>query len=83
MFNLTYTAPVSLLVSLAALAGVTLHDTKTDKLATSLLAVPSIMSTTDSASKAASLDQSAHTHVERVSLNNMQPSQPRLAPRTD
>lgn len=24
-----------------------------------------------------------HTHVERVSLNNMQSSQPRLAPRAD
>lgn len=83
MFNLTLTTPLSLLVSLAALTGVTLHDTKADKLATSLLSVPSISSSAENTSKAASIDQSAHTHVERVSLNDVKSTQPRIAPRSE
>lgn len=83
MFNITLTTPISLFVSLAALTGVTFHDTKADKLASSLMAVPSIMSATEGSSKATNLDQSAHTHVERVSVNDMKSSQPRLAPRID
>jgi hypothetical protein len=83
MFNLTTTAPLSLFVSLAALTGVTVHDTKADKLTTSIIAMPSIMASTEGASKLANLDSSAHTHVERVSLNDMKSSHPRLAPRVD
>lgn len=83
MFNIALTAPVSLFVSLAALTGVTVHDTKVDKLTSSIIAMPSIMASTEGASKVASLDSSAHTHVERVSLNDMKSSQPRLAPRVD
>lgn len=83
MYNLTLTAPISLFVSFAALTGVTLHDTKADKLATSIIAMPSVLSSTEGASKAANLDSSAHTHVERVNLNTMQSGQPRLAPRID
>ncbi|MES2876077.1 MAG: hypothetical protein V4678_01270 [Patescibacteria group bacterium] len=81
MFNLTFTAPISLFVSLAALAGVTLHDTKLDKLATSFAGIPALMSHAESGARSMSGDP--HTHVERVSLNNMQSSQPRLAPRAD
>jgi hypothetical protein len=83
MYDLTITAPLSVFVSIAALTGVTLHDTKADKLATSIIAMPSNMSSTDTSAKAVSLDSSAHTHVERVSLNDMKSSQPRLAPRID
>lgn len=82
MFNLTVTAPISLFVSLAALTGVTFHDTKADKLATQLIGVPSIMSSTDGQSKTANLETNAHTHVERVSLNNLN-SQARIAPRIE
>lgn len=82
MYNFTITAPISMFISLAALAGVTLHDTKIDKLATSLAGIPAMMSSTESGSKGLSGD--AHTHVERVSLNeNSSSSQPRLAPRSD
>ncbi len=81
MYNFTITAPVSMFISLAALAGVTLHDTKIDKLATSLAGIPAMMSSSESGSK--SLSGDAHTHVERVSLNQNGSSQPRLAPRSD
>lgn len=84
MFDLVTTAPISLFVSLAALTGVTLHDTKADKLTSSIIAMPSIVANTEgSASKVSNFDSSAHTHVERVSLNDMKSSQPRLAPRVE
>lgn len=83
MYNLAFSAPVSFFVSLAALTGVTFHDTKADKLASSLIAVPSIVASTEGTSKAASIDQSAHTHVERVSVNDIRSNQPRLAPRSE
>lgn len=83
MFDLVLTAPVSVFVSLAALMGVTIHDTKADKLATSIISMPSIMASTDGAAKTASLDSSAHTHVERVSLNDVKATHPRIAPRTE
>ena len=81
MYNFTLTAPISLFVSLAALTGVTLHDTKLDKLATTFAGIPAMMSQAESGTKGMSSDP--HTHVERVSLGSMQSSQPRLAPRID
>lgn len=83
MYNFTLTAPISLFVSLAALTGVTIHDTKADKLATSIISMPSIMTTSDGSAKVANLDSSAHTHVERVSLSDVKTSQPRIAPRAE
>ncbi len=80
MFNLTLTTPLSLLISLAALAGVSLHDTKLDKLATTFVGVPALMTSSESGSKGFNTDP--HTHVERVSLNEMS-SQPRISPRSD
>lgn len=83
MFNFTITAPLSLFISLAALTGVTLHDTKIDKLATTFAGIPAMMSATESMGKGLATDQ--HTHVERVSLNlnDMNASQPRLTARND
>jgi hypothetical protein len=81
MFNFTITAPVSLFVGLAALTGVTLHDTKIDKLATTFAGIPAMMSSTEGAGKSLATDQ--HTHVERVSLNDVKSTQPRLATRND
>lgn len=81
MFDLTLTAPISLFVSLAALTGVTLHDTKLDKLATSVVGIPSMMTTAEAGSKGFSSDP--HTHVERVSVRDMHSSHPRLAPRSE
>jgi len=81
MYDLTITAPVSLFISLAALAGVTLHDTKIDKLATSVVGIPAMMTSSESGTKGLSTE--LHTHVERVNLNEAHSSQPRLAPRSD
>lgn len=66
-------------VSLLALMGVALHDTKVDKLATSLVGIPALMATTDAGSKL--IQNDPHTHVERVVLNEMNTTNPRLAPR--
>lgn len=82
MFDITFTAPISLFVSLAALMGVTLHDTKIDKLATSVVGVPSVMTSAESGSNKG-LSGDPHTHVERVSLRDMHSSQPRLMPRAE
>ena len=76
MFDFTFNAPISLFIAVSALAGVAVHDTKIDKLATTFVGVPALISSTDGANKLAS---DPHTHVERVSIENS--SQPRLAPR--
>lgn len=81
MFNLSTTAPISLFVSLAALTGVTLHDTKIDKLTTTFAGIPAMMTSAESGAK--SLASDPHTHVERVTLNDVHSSQPRLNARND
>lgn len=81
MFNTVLTAPISLFVSLAALAGVTLHDTKVDKLATSFVGVPAVASVTDNGSRGIANDP--HTHVERVNVSELKTLQPRIMPRAD
>ena len=78
MFDFTFTTPISILISLAALAGVSVHDTKIDKLATSMVGVPAVVAATDNGSKVLSSDP--HTHVEKVSLKDVS-SQPRIMPR--
>ncbi len=80
MFNLTLSTPISFLISLAALAGVALHDTKVDKLATSFVGVPALASVTESGNKIAS---DPHTHVERMSMSDVKASQPRIMPKTE
>ena len=81
MFNLTLTTPISLFVSLAALAGVTLHDTKIDRLATTFVGVPAMTANVEGVNKGISSDQ--HTHVERISLSDVKTAQPRIMPRSD
>ena len=81
MFNFTLTTPISFLISLAALTGVTLHDTKVDKLATSFAGIPAITSTTEASAK--SISSEPHTHVERVNVSELRSSLPRLVPKTE
>lgn len=81
MFNFSLTTPISLFISLAALAGVTLHDTKIDKLATNFAGIPAIMTSTDPSTRAIAGEQ--HTHVERINLSDVSSSQPRIMPRGD
>lgn len=77
MFDFTFNAPISLFIALSALAGVAVHDTKIDKLATTFVGVPALIASTDGNNNKLASDP--HTHVERVSIENS--SQPRLAPR--
>jgi hypothetical protein len=81
MFNIVLTTPISALISLAALAGVTLHDTRVDKLATALSGIPAMMTTTENGSKVITNDP--HTHVERVSLSDNFSAEPRISPRSE
>ena len=78
MFEIILNAPISMFVAMAALTGVAVHDTKVDKLATSLVGVPAAVAATDGGHKLAS---DPHTHVERVSVENN--SQARIMPRSD
>jgi hypothetical protein len=80
MFDIALSAPLSLFISLTALTGVTLHDTKLDKLTTSMVGVPAIMARTEGNTK---ITSDPHTHVERVSLSSLNSTQPRLMPRGD
>lgn len=79
MFELILNAPISMFVALAALTGVAVHDTKVDKLTTSLVGSPAFQSTIDGSLNKLSSDP--HTHVERVSVENN--SQARIMPRND
>lgn len=77
MFEFILNAPISLFVALAALTGVAVHDTKVDKLATSLVGVPALLASTEGTQNKLASDP--HTHVEKISIENS--SQPRIAPR--
>lgn len=68
MFEIILNAPISMFVAMAALTGVAVHDTKVDKLATSLVGVPAAVAATDGGHKLAS---DPHTHVERVSVEKI------------
>ena len=80
MFNLTFTTPLSLLISLAALTGVVVHDTKVSRLATTFSAVPAVMSATDDGNRTL-LSNDTHPHVEKVNLSEIRSVEPGLAPR--
>lgn len=81
MFNIALTTPISLLISLAALAGVTVHDTRVDRLATALSGIPAMMTTAENGPK--DINNDSHTHVERINLADTYSSQPRIMPRSD
>lgn len=76
MFEILFTTPVSFMVAMATLAGVTVHDTKIDKLTTTLVGAASMVAAADSVQK---FSTDPHTHVEKVSLDKS--SQPRIMPR--
>jgi hypothetical protein len=80
MFNLTLSTPLSFLISLAALAGIVVHDTKVSRLATTFSALPAIMSTADDGSRGL-LSNETHPHVERINLSEVRNVEPGLAPR--
>jgi hypothetical protein len=79
MFNLNVSPPLTLFVSLAALAGVALHETKIDKLATTFAGIPAMVISTENGQRGLSND--SHPHVEKVGLSEVRSAQPALAPR--
>lgn len=81
MYDQSITTPISIFISIAALTGVSLHDTKLDKLTTTFVGMSSVAANVDNGSKNISNDP--HTHVERVSLKDTKVAQPRLLPRHD
>ena len=81
MFNNLITTPLSLFVSLSTLTGVTVHDTKIDKLTTTIMSMPVAAANVEAASKAMMTDP--HNQVERVSVKDMKTSQPRIMPRDE
>lgn len=77
MFEFVLTTPLSFFVAMAALTGVTIHDTKIDKLTTSVVSAAAMTANNDSGQMRLSTDP--HTHVEKVSIEKN--SQPRIMPR--
>lgn len=77
MFDIVLSAPLSVFVSLAALTGVTIHDTKLDKLTISAMSAATVVAAADVVHK---FNTDAHTHVERISLKG---NAPRIMPRDD
>ena len=82
MFNTAITTPISLFLALTALTGVTLHDTKVDKLTTALVGVPLIIAANADGSMK-SIASDPHTHAEHVSVKDVKTSQPRIMPRSE
>jgi hypothetical protein len=82
MFNSVITTPITVLLSLMTLAGVTLHDTKVDKLTTALVGIPLIIAANADGSLK-SIASDPHTHTEHVSVKDVKTSQPRIMPRSE
>ncbi|MDQ5932141.1 MAG: hypothetical protein WBK76_00335 [Candidatus Saccharimonadales bacterium] len=82
MFNTAITTPISLFLALTAMTGVTLHDTKVDKLATALVGVPFIVAANADGSMK-SIASDPHTHAEHVSVKDVKSTQPRIMPRSE
>lgn len=75
MFNTIVSTPISLMLGLTAIAGVTLHDTKVDKLTVALVGIPLAMAVkADGSMKSIASDP--HTHAEHIGLK----SHPRVKP---
>ena len=66
-------------ISLTTLAGIVLHETRLDKLTLSTMAIPVAMVAPNGSIR--NMTNDPHTHVERVSLNEMRSRSPMLAPR--
>ena len=79
MKNTNINTQLSIFISLAALVGVALHDTKLDRLATSVMStIPIALTVTAGLTYMRSDD---HTHVDRVTVNDLSGQAPRIMPR--
>ena len=66
-----FTKTTSIMVAIATLAGLALHDTKLDTMTTFALAVPVAVATYEGANLMLQLGGDSHTHVESVSLSRI------------
>lgn len=81
MLKRTFQDSISYLLCLAALAGVALHDTKLDKLATVTVGASAGVIASAGADGILRPGSDLHTHVEKVSLHRLAFEQPRLQSR--
>ncbi len=82
MKQLTTRTTLTILISLATMLGVALHDTKVDKLAIGVIGLP--LATVMTAGVAqAMLANDMHNHVDKVSLDNVRNEMPRKTPRNN
>lgn len=70
MIPLALFNPISILISLATMFGVVIHDTQVDKLTVATIGVPAIIATYEGFNKAIEKSD-AHTHTERISLSQV------------
>lgn len=78
MFDFTLSTPISIAMAMSALTGVTIHDTKIDKLTLTAVGAFSSIAAADAVVK---FNTDAHTHVEHIKVEKN--SHPRIKPRDD
>ncbi len=86
MIKLSFFNQLTIVVTIATLFGVVVHDTKVDHLTAHMLAIPAVLATYEGTAGALKLsDSSAHVHVERISvpsvITNLTGKMPSLATR--
>ena len=78
----TLRTTLTILISLATLLGVALHDTKADKLAIGAIGLPLAAVMTAGAAQAM-LANDMHNHVEITGMENVRKEAPRTTPRNN
>ena len=80
-------SPLAIMLSLGTGAGVVIHETKVDKVASLAMASPAVAAQKVAAQGSAILDNMPHTHSEGVSLGSasreLKTQNPSLTPRRD
>lgn len=81
MPNKTTTKYLSIVVAVLTFVGIALHDTKLDTLAKFAIALPAIMASYEGASLLSALHADSHTHVERVTGQDLASKTTKSMPR--
>ena len=80
-------SPLAVILSLSTSAGVVIHETKVDKVASLALAAPEAAAKKVATQGAALLDNMPHTHADGISLGSasreLKTQSPSLTPRRD
>lgn len=86
MFQI-FISPLAIMISLSTSAGVVIHETKVDKVASLALVAPVVAAQMTVAQGAALLDSTPHTHADGISLGSasreLKTQSPSLTPRRD